>query len=125
MGISAVDIRIPELTHLDELELSKRLPADGLRFEQATKSPDLHGELATVTAVVIVSLAALKVLAAYLAKKHYGGTVKQTVEVTTRDGTRRRSTIECSATSEEPPDAAVLKQLAELCDVDLTQAAGL
>jgi hypothetical protein len=121
MADQAIEIRIPNLTRLDQLELSRTLGDNGVRFEAAQGTGDTHGELATLTAAVIISLASLRVLAVWLAKKHDRRTFKATFDVVNRDGSRRAVTVESSSASTEAPDAQVLKQLAAVCNVDLSQ----
>jgi hypothetical protein len=112
-------IRLPDITRLDQLELGKRLPAEDLTFESAQEGRDLHGELMLATAVVLVTLSALRVLAAYLLRKHNRKAFKQQLEVVAADGSRRTTTVEYTADSAEAPDAQILKQLAAACHVDL------
>lgn len=56
-------IRVSDLTKLDELELRKQLGPESIRFEEDLDREDAHGEIATTTAIVIISLAALRLLA--------------------------------------------------------------
>jgi hypothetical protein len=121
MHTKVTTISIPSITRLDQLELGKSLPENSVRFETDPASPDEHGELATVTAIVIVSLAALRVLAAYLMKKNKHKSVHMTVTVVKPDGTKIEKTLELADSSNEPPSAAVLKQLAELCEADVSK----
>jgi hypothetical protein len=113
------EIIIPDITRLDQLELSRQLGPDKVRFEAVEESSDQHGELATTVAVVIVTLAALKVLATYLAKKHNRESFARTVMLRKPNGEERTETIRYNSASGEPPDAEILKQLAKVCDVDI------
>jgi hypothetical protein len=120
MNAEAVEIRLQDLTRLDQLEISKQLPSDSLRFESEPHSRDTHGELATVTAVVVVSVVALRVLAAYLMKKSNRKSFKKSLEIIKSDGTRQIVTIEYNDASSEAPEAEILKQLGTACEVDLS-----
>jgi hypothetical protein len=69
MADEAVKIHIANLRRIDRLELERQLDPQQLSFENEGKDTDLHGELAIATAIVIVSLAALRVLSIHLARK--------------------------------------------------------
>ena len=112
-------IRIPDLTKLDQLELQKQLEAGDLVIEEPREDGQTHGELATATAIVIVSLAALRVLAIWLSKSNRRSSVRKIVEVVAPDGTKRTVTIEYDAQSSDS-DAKVLEQLAKACDLDVS-----
>jgi hypothetical protein len=118
MAEAAAAIRVPGLTNLDELELRKKLDPSALRIEKDDGSSDIHGELATATAIVIVSLAALRVLAVYLVKSHDRQEFEKTVEVEGKNGEKRKAVIRYKSSSSKEPEAAVLEQLAAACDVD-------
>jgi hypothetical protein len=118
MAPAAEAIRVPGITKLDELELRKKLDPSALRIEEDDGSSDIHGELATATAIVIVSLAALRVLAVYLVASHDGQEFEQTVEVERKNGEKRKTVIRYKSSSSKAPEAAVLEQLAAACDVD-------
>jgi hypothetical protein len=112
------NIRISDLTKLDELELRKQLGPEIVKFEEDIENQDEHGEIATITAVVIISLAALRVLAIHLVKAHNRKRFKKRVEVDDGKGNRRVVEIEYTASSDEAPEAEVLKQLKAACNVD-------
>jgi hypothetical protein len=113
-------IYVPSLTCLDQLELEKHLTSDVVRFETDPLDRALYGDLALATAIVIVSLAALRVLAVHLAKKRKEQTMRYTVKVEEPDGQKKELTIEVNSSSSELPDAQILKQLARACEVDLS-----
>ena len=116
-----IAVRLPDVTKLDQLELRKQLSADDLHFESDSEGRDVHGELLTTTAVVLVSLSALRVLAAYLLKKTNRRRFRQRVEIVAADGTKHIKTIEYAGESSEAPEADILKQLAAACQVDLSK----
>lgn len=119
MGDQAVKVRIVGLTKLDKLELQKMLGSEQVSFEESRSSTGTHGELATATAVVIVSLAALRVLAVYLATSQNRTIGRKRIEVVNKDGSKRVEEIEISDASSSSPDDKVMKQLASVCSVDI------
>lgn len=117
---SQVLVQIPGLTRLDQLQLQKHLKTPELEIK-ADKPHDgeSHGELATATAVVIVSLAALKVLAIWLAKTRTsvtGTTIKRTFDPTGQC----RETVTKFEIHTNGSEAEVLKALGEATSVDVT-----
>ncbi len=124
MNARDLRIKIPDLTKLDQLELQRQLGADEFQIEEPEEGGQTHGELATATAIVIVSLAALRVIAVWLSKSHRSATYKRTVEVISPNDTKR-VTIQYDGKSDEPPDADVLNQLAKACELDVGALANL
>jgi len=116
----ATNIRVPDLTRLDLLALEKELGKDNVSVEMEERSGDAFHELATITAVVIVSLAALRVLAVHLARKHERREFTVVAEIEAADGSRKRVTISSKEANRGAPDAQVLEQLAKACDVDIS-----
>ncbi len=114
-----LELIIPDLTKLDQLELERQLKDDEVSFEQTMKEGDVHGELVTNVAIVIVSLGVLKILATYLAKKTDGETFSYKVKTRTKDGTEQEVEIKYHSGSSQPPDAEILKQLGEATNVDI------
>ena len=112
-------IRVPDLTRLDQLSLEKQLDSSQLHFEQAPDTAGTHGELATATAIVIVSLSALRVLAAWLTKRRKQKSSKVTLEVTDPQGNRRTLVVEFGD-QESTTEPEILKQLAAACNVDIS-----
>jgi hypothetical protein len=123
MTSPAAAIRIPDLTRLDELELRKELGPDAVRFEHDQHADEMHGEIATATAIMLVSLAALRVLAVHLARAHDRKSFRKRVEIEHPDGRRQVEEIVYETSSSEAPEAEVLKQLATACAIDATELA--
>jgi hypothetical protein len=123
MTSQPVTIRISDVTKLEERELRDKLDPDVVSFEEEEQGEDTHGEIATATAIVIVSLAALRVLAIYLVKTRDRDRRTKRVEVTKPDGTRRVVEIVIDTSSSKEPEADVLKQLAEATDVKASELA--
>lgn len=117
MNPGSTSIKIPDLTKLDQLELEGQLENGRLHIEEHEET-ETHGELATATAVVLVSLAALRVIAVWLSKKNQRTSFKKVIEVVDPTGNKRTFTIEYDRRSSTPPEAEVLKQLAAACNVD-------
>lgn len=125
MTTPASKIRLPDLTKLDKLELKKELANDSVTFDDGTQADDAHGEIATATAIVIVSLAALRTLSIYLVKTNRRKKFRRRVEIVGADGSSKFVEIEYSGSSSEEPEAEVLKQLAVACDIDAKDIAKL
>ena len=109
-----LEVSFPGLRALDLHELRESLPDDSLRLTEATP-PGRVGtsyEPLTSVAIVLVSAAALRGIAAWLLKKRHRGRVEYDVEVRRADGSseRRRLVIEFSESS---TDEAVVRALGE------------
>ena len=115
-------IRVAGFRRLDSLDLKRQYPDASIEFEDADIDDPTHGELATV-AVVAVSLAGLQVLAAWLLKNRKGTVIEKTVEIVNADGSKRTETIRVDVSESAAPEADVIKSLASISDVDLTQLA--
>jgi hypothetical protein len=118
----AQTLHVPFATKLDALELRQQLGPEQVTIEPVTPGQDLHGELATATAIVVVTLAGLRVLAAYLMKDRRKGVMTRHVQVTMPDGTTRAETITLNVDMAKAPEAEVLKQLAAVCQVAIPDA---
>jgi hypothetical protein len=112
-------VRVVGMSRLESLDLKRQFPDAAISFEASpTKDPQL-GELATV-AVVVVTLAGLKLLAAWLSKNRKNNEIMKTVEVVSADGSRRTETIHLKV-SESTTNADIIKAIAPMMDVDLKQ----
>ena len=114
-------LEVGGLTRLEALELAdalKRAGVEGTDIRHAPLARGNAGELATATAVVIVSLAALRVLAVYLAKDRVRRTVDKVVTTTAPDGTIREERT-AIALEKSASDEDVVKQLAAATNVDV------
>jgi hypothetical protein len=118
MSTPALVIRVQGLDKLDQLELNEQFEPGAVHFEESVMSDGKHGELVT-TAVVVVSVLGLKVLAAWLIKSRTKEKFKKTIEIFSADGSKRVETIEVDFLSSTAPKESVLKELARLCNVDL------
>lgn len=119
MNEQAIEIRIPGLTKLDQLELKKQLGSEDIRFEEALVDDGDHGELATVTAIVIVTLAALKALSVWAARTGTDITTTTVTETVDEHGRPQKVTETCIIKS-TGVDAEALKQLGTATNVDVS-----
>ena len=110
------EIRVLGLTRLESLDLKREFPDADIRFETAPTKDQESGELATV-AVIILALAGIKALAAWLLKHQKHGKISHYVTVTNRKGESRTERFEMDVT-ESISQADVVKQLATLMKVD-------
>ena len=101
-----VQIRLPGQTKVDVFEL-KEVP--GLKIEKQEIPASTYGE--PTTFVVIVTLAAISALSAYLLRKHNGETFTEVVELIHPDGRIERRTVHWEKNSVEAPDSALIKQI--------------
>lgn len=99
------------LTDLDVIELESGFDASLVRFEDQQLKGDRYGEPATITAIIIISVASLKVISAWLMKNKQTKHIKKTVEKIHDDGTREIITLELDLSSSTPPEAELVKQL--------------
>jgi hypothetical protein len=112
-------IRLPEVTPLDKLSLQKHLSSEEIDFEKPSTLDDEHGEPVTVVAVVVVSVNALAALTYYLLRKYRKKTFRIQVERTNPDGSKENINIEYEAVSSDPPEQAMIKEIASKFNVDL------
>jgi hypothetical protein len=109
-------IRVMGLTRLDGLELKKKVPDADLKFETATAGDAKHGELAT-WAIVLLTLAGLKLLAAWLMKDNTHGKISHTIVQTNSRGESRAENFEMEI-DQSTSEADVVNALAKLMKVD-------
>jgi hypothetical protein len=114
-----VTLVIPGLDRIDRLALAGQFEDNQIRFEDKPPLSGKHGELITA-AVIVVSLAALRVLAGYLLKDRDRGKLKRTILVRLPDGSEREETIEVDVGSSHAPKAEVLKQLGSITHIDVS-----
>ena len=120
-----VAVHILGLNALDKSELERALGQDDVQFEEVHVPEGTYGEPGTIIAVVVISVAIIKGLTAWLMKKRRKGIVQQEIEIEYPDGRKVRKTIQIDVSSSDP--AKVLNQLGEAFEIDeklLTQAAG-
>lgn len=104
-------IRLPGLDELDVIELEDSLDPSMVQFEAQPIEPGRYGEPATITAIIIISVASLKALSAWLMKNKQTKHLKKTVEKFYEDGTREVVTLELDLSTSTAPEAELVKQL--------------
>jgi hypothetical protein len=109
-------IRVMGLTRLDGLELKDTVPDADLKFEQASGNDEQHGELAT-WAIVVLTLAGLKLLAVWLMKNSRHGWIEHSITSAKSNGETRSETFKMML-SESTSQADVVNALAKLMKVD-------
>ncbi len=109
-------VRVFGLSRLDSLDLKRQYPDAEITFDAATPQEAEHGELATA-ALIVLSLAGIKALAAWLLKNSMRGKIKRTIDVIEADGSRRTEVFEMQL-SESTSQGDVVKALAEVMKID-------
>jgi hypothetical protein len=99
-------IRVKGLTKLDRRDLGD---APGINYEEATLDSGMFGEVGTFT--VIVTMALVSTLAAYLLRKHGGQSFEEDVEIIHRDGRVEKRRIRFRADQSEAPQADIIRQI--------------
>jgi hypothetical protein len=117
--MAATELRISDLTRLEQLELEKQLGKERVRFESQKLPDDAHAELATATAIVIVSLAALRLVAQVVVRLSNRKRIRRTVELVAADGSIRRTVVEVDDASSGDAEAKVFEQLAKAADTKI------
>jgi len=112
-------IRVLGLSRLDTLDLKKQFPEAVITFEAGSTKDPQHGELATA-AIVVLTVAGIQALAAWLLKNRKGTKIEKVIEVTNPDGSRRSEKILIEV-SESTTEAEVVKELANVTHFDLNQ----
>ncbi len=111
MSNGITELRFHGLTELDVIRLENSLDTSLLQFEEQSLEGDRYGELATITAIIIVSVAALKALSAWLVKNRQATHIERTLEKVYVDGTRETVTIKIDLSKSTVPEAELVKQL--------------
>jgi hypothetical protein len=114
MAEPQITIRVFDLPRIEALELREKLGTDHVRLEEPAKEGEEHGDLGTVTAVVVLGLAALKLLAVALPKTRRTRRIRLTLDQEDARGARTRSEIEIEEDSSKPLGPDALKQLAAI-----------
>jgi hypothetical protein len=111
-------IELVGLSKLDVLDLQSRLPAGSMTTGVVEESFDSYGDLGTISAIVVVSLEALRVLAVWAGKDRK--TIKVRTQVLGYDpqGQPTQALTEFTIDS-KLSDAEALKQLGSVLKIDL------
>jgi len=123
--MEARTLRIDDLTELDldllrdEMREQGADPGDLTAEPLPGASPDQAGDFGVTAVTIVIGLAAVKAVAAWMAK-HRSLTVEEsTIETFDEDGRLvRRETIRHRSQASAPPGAEELKALGEMTNVD-------
>lgn len=111
-------IQITGLSRVDMVEIQQADKDHLIKFAPTNRTTERHGEMGTVTAVVIMSLAALRVLAVWLARHHTGQHYKRVIHFVDADGAEHTEQIEFSTSASEAPTEQALNALKAVLNVD-------
>lgn len=118
MENTPVAIRLPGLEGLDKQELIDTIPPGDLTFEEeAPERPDTSYEPFTAVAVIMLTAAGIKGLAAWLLKKRHHEEVTYTVEQVDADGSKRTTQFTFRM-SESTTTADVVKAVCDGLNID-------
>jgi hypothetical protein len=113
------NIRVFGLTRLDSLDLKKQFPQANISFEPTPTNDPERGELATA-ALITLTIVGIQALAAWLLKNRSGKKIEKTLEIINKDGSKRTERFVMEA-SDSTTDADVIKELAKMTQVNLSQ----
>ncbi|RYZ90654.1 MAG: hypothetical protein EOP04_03235 [Proteobacteria bacterium] len=122
MKIQLAELRIPDLDNQSAAALTELLGNDVQIVEP--KEQKLEGrEFVTLTAVVVVSLAALRVLAIWIARQTEFDETEISIQTQRKDGTYKTVNFR-SRHGSAKTNADVLKELADACHIDISDILG-
>jgi hypothetical protein len=104
--VREMTVSVSGLSNLDRLEVGSQ---SGVEFEEQPIPPGAQGELTIFTAYFAMS--ALRVLAAYLMRKHDGASFEETVTISHPDGRREERHIKWQRSNTAPPEAELIRQI--------------
>jgi hypothetical protein len=116
MKTKSSTVRIVGLDALDKNELEKVLGQGGVQFDRTQVPGGTYGEPGTIIAIVVITLASLKGLTAWLMKKRRQKSISLTTEVVHKDGRKEKKTIHVDVTSSDP--AEIMKQLGPAFEIE-------
>ena len=121
MSTTAEALRFPGLRALDEREFQDAIPATNLTLEreEAEGRPGTAYEPFTTVAVVLLTSAAIKGIAAWILKKRRCQEVAIEVDEEYPDGSRKRITLHFTL-SESSSQADVVRAIGEQLAIDPT-----
>jgi hypothetical protein len=123
--VEGVKLRLHDVTRLDQRELQERFGDDVLSFDTPSAGEGgEHGELATATAILILGMGTLRLLAAWLLQARRTQQINETIEIERPDGTRVKRSLSVDLSEVDEAEPAVLKALVDLFPLDLAQPDG-
>jgi hypothetical protein len=117
MEASGYAIILEDLSEIDRHELERNIPPENLSVIEPQVPEGAHGELITITAVVVVSVSAIAGFTAWALKKWRREKFELIAKVRKPDGTEQEVTIKIDKTSSTPPNEQVLQALAGIFKV--------
>jgi hypothetical protein len=99
-------IRVKGLTKFDRRDLGD---APGINYEEVTLDSGMSGEVGTFT--VMVTMALVSTLAAYLLRKHGRESFEEDVEIVHSDGRVEKRRIRFRAAHSQAPQADIIRQI--------------
>jgi hypothetical protein len=126
MSNQEIPLKIQGLTRLDQLELKAELEKQGVsssdfQSESQKIDRDKHGELATVSAaIVIVSLAAIKAITVWLSKRRQTTTIVFSAKRTKPDGIQEELNLQIKSDRSDEIGSSVIKELGSFFEVDIS-----
>jgi hypothetical protein len=94
------------LTRIDALRLRNR---DGVTLREVALPQGTYGEPITFT--MVVTAAALSIIAGYLLRKHQGEAFHEEITIKHRDGRQERRSVHWTKSATEAPESSVIKAL--------------
>jgi hypothetical protein len=99
-------IRLTGLTKFDKLDLGE---GPGVEYQESELDAGQHGEVTVFT--VVLTMALVSTLAAYLLRKHGGQSFEEDIDIIHSDGRIEKRRIRWRANNSEAPEAAIVKQI--------------
>jgi hypothetical protein len=115
------EIILKDVSRFDAKQLKHELDGNGVQIDEGKIPEGGHGDLGLSVVTVIITLAALKVVGAYLLRKH--GEESWTAETESADatGTRTIHRVIYRRNSSESPSKTVVDSLAKALNIDLSK----
>jgi hypothetical protein len=113
-----IELLLPGLDRLAWFSLREEAGTLPIKFEEVAASSGAHGEPVT-TAIIVVSLATIRIVAAWLMKEREKGVLRHTIITRSPDGTSTEETIELSTLSSRAPKAGIISALGKLLKLDV------
>jgi hypothetical protein len=107
-------LKLVGLSNLDQAELSECLADFPVSFEEQPLDENAYGELATLTALVVVSAIAIKGIIAWMLKSRHHGEIEQEIEYVSKEGVTKRTTIRVRFESSEAPEKDIIAAIGSL-----------
>jgi hypothetical protein len=110
-------LEISGLTKLDRLELEKLISPENVAFEASEIDDSLHGEISTLTAIVILTPAVLGAIGLWITRNRRKLVIKQQKESIGKNGEVKREITEINLDSTET-NSDVVKEIGKVFKID-------